>query len=203
MAQDLPQSGAAIALDFSQVSALIVDGDHYAVETLSQILRGFKLKSMTVAENGEAAKKSLGPTKFDLAIVEAVLPDMKGADLVLWIRRHEENGVRYMPTVILTGHTVRAHVEAARNSGANFILKKPVAASILFDRLAWSARMNRPFVETPAYVGPDRRFKNLGPPDGVGRRSSDLTAEIGDASEPNLSQSEIDAFVKPVKIKLD
>ena len=59
------------------------------------------------------------------------------------------------------------------------------------------------FVETPAYAGPDRRFKSLGPPGGIGRRSTDLSAEIGDASEPNLSQVEIDSFMKPVRMSLE
>jgi CheY-like chemotaxis protein len=136
-------------------------------------------------------------------IVEAVLPDMLGADLVRWMRRHSDLGIKHASIIILTGHTAAANVESARSSGVNIVVKKPVAAAALFDRIAWSAAMDRTFIDTESYAGPDRRFKSLGPPDGIGRRSTDLSAEIGAASEPNLAQSEIDSFIKPVKIKLE
>lgn len=198
-----PRSQNNVALDLSKVTALAVDPDHYALNTVNQLMRGFGLKDQLAAENGEAAKKILNQTKIDLVIVEAVLPDMTGADLVKWIRRHGESAVKYASVIILTGYTVAKNIESARSSGANIVIKKPVAATALFDRIAWSAATDRAFIDTPSYVGPDRRFKQLGPPDGIGRRSTDLPPEIGDASEPNLLQSEIDSFIKPVKIKLD
>ena len=65
------------------------------------------------------------------------------------------------------------------------------------------ARENRQFVVAPGYVGPDRRFKNVGPPAGTdGRRSDDLTAEVPDAAEPNMSQDELDAMFKPMKVMI-
>ena len=194
---------ARTALDLSQVNALVVDPDQYALETLSQIMRGFGLKNQVMAADGETAKKKLMENKADLVIVEAVLPDMLGADLVKWIRRHNDFGIKYSSIIILTGHTAAANVESARSSGVNIVVKKPVAATALFDRIAWSAGMDRAFIDTESYAGPDRRFRSLGPPDGIGRRSTDLSAEIGTASEPNLMQSEIDSFIKPVKISLD
>jgi len=50
-------------------------------------------------------------------------------------------------------------------------------------------------VESPGYCGPDRRFRAMGPPVGEkGRRSDDLPPEVGQATEPNLDQSDIDAL---------
>lgn len=198
-----PHSQNNVALDLSKLTVLAVDPDQFALTTLSQIMRGFGLKDHVAAENGEAAKKILDRSKIDLIIVEAVLPDMPGAELVRWIRRHDDSAVKHSTIIILTGHTVPKNIESARSSGANIVIKKPVAATALFDRIAWSAATSRAFVDTPSYVGPDRRFKQLGPPDGIGRRSTDLPPEIGEACEPNLLQSEIDSFIKPVKIKLD
>lgn len=198
-----PRTYNNVALDLSRLTMLAVDPDNYALTTVNQLMRGFGLKDQVTAENGEAAKKILDQSKIDLIIVEAVLPDMPGAELVRWIRRHGDSAVKHSTIIILTGHTVAKNIESARSSGANIVIKKPVAATVLFDRIAWSAATDRVFIDTPSYVGPDRRFKQLGPPDGIGRRSTDLPAEIGEASEPNLLQSEIDSFIKPVKIKLD
>jgi hypothetical protein len=42
----------------------------------------------------------------------------------------------------------------------------------------WIAQESRPFIELDGYVGPDRRFQNVGPPDGhgAGRRRADKAA---------------------------
>jgi len=198
-----PRLGNNGVLDLSETSALIVEPDPYAAKIVSQFLRGFNLGGQKVAESGEEAKKIIGQMTFGLVIVEAVLPDMPGGDLVKWLRRHADPAIRHLPVIILTGHTVLDNIQAARNSGANMVLKKPVTSPVLFDRIVWSAKADRLFIETATYVGPDRRFKSLGPPDGVGRRSTDLSAEVGDAKEPNLAQFEIDSFIKPVKVSLD
>jgi CheY-like chemotaxis protein len=174
-----------------------------ATEMLARIMRGFGLKNHSSAFSGEEAIQAVAEKKPDLVLVESRLPDMTGSDVIKRIRREENPLIRHMPLIIMTGHTVMANIEMARNSGANIVIKKPVSAAILFDRILWAASTDRDFIETDSYVGPDRRFKSLGPPNGIGRRSTDLSAEVGAASEPNLAQSEIDAFIKPVKIKLE
>jgi response regulator RpfG family c-di-GMP phosphodiesterase len=192
-----------VALDLSRASVLVVDSDQYAVEMINQVMRGFGLREQSAVESAALAQVFLEKNKVDLVIVEAVLPDMLGANLIKWMRRHFDEVVRHLPIIVLTGHTIIENVQSARDSGANMIVKKPVSVSILFDRLAWSASSDRLFVDTDSYAGPDRRFRSLGPPDGVGRRSTDLSAEIGNAAEPNLLQSEIDSFIKPVKMSID
>ncbi len=70
----------------------------------------------------------------------------------------------------------------------------------MYDRLAWAAQPKRAFVESETYVGPDRRFRLLAPPGVVGRRATDLSIEIGAATEPNMSQDEIDSLIKPMLV---
>ena len=189
--------------NFENLTALIVDNDQYSNEILSQILRGFGLNQYTIVEQGEEAKRRLQSNRYDLLFCEVKLSDISAAELVRWVRRLPNPAVKYIPIIGLTGYTQKANVLALRDSGANFIVSKPIAPNILFDRVTWSAKTTRPFIETDSYVGPCRRFRNLGPPDGVGRRSTDLSAAIGAAVEPNMSQDEIDSLLKPTKISLD
>ncbi len=112
IAQSHPQNN--VGLDLSKLSVLVVDSDGYAVETVNQIMRGFGLKNQASAENGEAAKARLNQKAIDLFIVEAVLPDMLGAELVKWIRRHQDLMVRQSSIIVLTGHTVVKYRECAR-----------------------------------------------------------------------------------------
>lgn len=187
-------------VNFSKVQALIVDSDNFSVEILRQIFDGFGMPEAASASDGEAAMAVLQNGKFDLLVCEAMLKDMPGANLVRWVRSQANPRLRYMPILMLTGHTQLGNVESGRDSGVNVVIKKPVSPVVLYDRLVWAADSPRPFVETETYVGPDRRFKFTGMPEGGGRRQTDLVGDIGDAKEPNLSQDEIDGFMKPARM---
>ena len=190
-------------LNFSQIEALVVDADQYSTQILGQILRGFGLNKQVVIESADDAKQRLASARFDLVICDAILPDTHASDLIKWIRRQPSLNIKYIPIVVLTGYTQFTNVVTLRDSGANIVVRKPVSPSVLFDHIAWSARTERPFIETDNYIGPDRRFKNTGPPDGAGRRKTDLTADIGAALEPNMSQEDIDNLLKPTKVEIE
>ena len=93
---------------------------------------------------------------------------MLGSDFVKWLRRCDKDDFRFLPVVVLTGHTQVSNVLAARDCGANIVVKKPVSSTALFEHMVWAANTERSFIEAENYVGPDRRFKFMGPPDGVG-----------------------------------
>jgi DNA-binding response OmpR family regulator len=108
-----------------------------------------------------------------------------------------------MPVVLTMGHARPTQVHKARDSGANFVVTKPIAPKVLLERIFWVAREERPFIETKNYLGPERRFKREGPPIGKpGRRRGDLHEELGAASTPNLSQDQIDGLMKPQRATL-
>lgn len=190
-------------LNFTQIEALVVDTDQYSTTILGQILRGFGLTRHIIIETGEEARAKLASSRFDLLICDAVLPDTHATELIKWMRRQAAQNIKYMPIVVLTGYTQYSNVVNLRDAGANIVVRKPVSPNVLFDHIAWSARTERPFIETDTYIGPDRRFKNTGPPEGVGRRKTDVTTEIGDAIEPNMSQEEIDGLLRPTKVEIE
>lgn len=193
----MPKSGS---MNFSKVKGLIVDSDQFAVEILHQIFEGFGMPEADSTSTGEAAKDILHDGKFDVLVCEAVLKDMQGAELVRWVRSQVNPRLRFIPIIMLTGHTHIGNIETGRDSGVNVVVKKPVSPAVFFDRLVWSANSPRPFIETETYVGPDRRFKFMGLPEGGGRRKTDLVGDLGEATEPNLSQDEIDGFMKPARM---
>lgn len=190
-------------LNFAQITVLVVDADQYSTSILGQILRGFGTKLHNTLASGEEAKRHLANSHYDLLICDAVLPDMHGSEFVRWVRRQPALQLRYIPLVVLTGYTQYSNVVMLRDAGANIVVRKPVSPNVLFDHIGWSARTERPFIETDTYAGPCRRFKNTGPPDGVGRRKSDVTGDLGEAVEPNMTQDQIDSLLRPTKIDLD
>jgi len=181
------------------VATLVADSDPHASTLIQQMLRGFGMDDITVVASGEEARTALESKVFDLFIVESDLPDSNAAELLSFIR-HSKPPMEFLPTIVVSAYSNMRNVTVARDSGANTVVRKPISPQILYDHIAWSSSAIRPFVEVKAYIGPDRRFKFVGPPQGVGRRNDDLSAEIGDATEPNMSQNEIDALIRPTKI---
>lgn len=182
-------------LNFSQITALVADGDRYSTGIVNQILRGFGLSHLYITPTGEEAKKLLNADKFDLLITECVLPDMNAGELVRWLRRHASPRIRYIPVVMLTGYTHFTNIISARDSGVNSVVKKPVAPNTLFDHIAWSARTERPFIEADGYVGPCRRFKFGEPAPGLNRRSTDHAVDGAPLAEPYIDSKRVEETV--------
>jgi CheY-like chemotaxis protein len=165
-------------VNLKSVSTLLVDSDRFTRGLIVQMLRGFRMDPPVVCDTGAAAKTEMLQHAVDLCIMESVLPDMGSPELISWIRRPEMGVTRFIPVIVLSGYTQHRIVAAARDAGANTVLKKPISPQVLFDRIMWVARVPRPFIDAGVYVGPDRRFRAEEPPDKVHKRADDGTAAL-------------------------
>ena len=92
---------------------------------------------------------------------------MDGIALVNSIRHSASSAVKYVPIIMVTGHSDLQRVQEARDSGVNKFMAKLVAAKDILKRLEVIVGHPRPFVDNDSYFGPDRRRKNQGPPKGT------------------------------------
>ena len=106
---------------------------------------------------------------------------MNGLDFVAAIRA-ENSAERYMPIVMLTGHSDLRHINLARDRGVTEFLCKPVTAKAILSRLNAVIMEPRPFMTSPTYFGPDRRRVRLDDYKGPLRRAID-TAEAPEPSQ--------------------
>ncbi len=190
-------------IDLERVNILIVDDNPQSLDIMYSALSGFGVRNITKALSAREAREVVRKTTLDLIVTDAEMPEENGYDLLRWLRREGGDPNRFAPALICTGHTRLSQILLARDCGAHFIITKPFTPKVLLERIFWVGREDRPFVECEAYVGPDRRFKRLGPPGGVrGRRKEDVSAALGEATEPNLSQDEINSFMKPAKVAI-
>jgi DNA-binding response OmpR family regulator len=160
-------------LNLRDVKTLIVDRDHFTASLVGQMLRGFGMEGPAILGTAAAARLYLKSAAPDLILVEAVLPDEPSHELIAWIRHATPEPLRFVPIIVLSGYTQLSAVRAARDAGAHFVVKKPVSPKALFERIAWVARSERPFLETESFAGPDRRFGTKDPPDGAYKRPGD------------------------------
>ena len=189
-------------IDLRKATVLLVEPNNQAMDVLSQIFLGFGATHTLKAASFEEAQQAAHANVLDLIACEATLqPEQAdGYEFVSWLRRSGLDPNAFAPVLLLSSHTSRKNVSRARDCGAHFMISKPLAPNILLQRVLWIAQHNRTFVSCDTYVGPDRRFQNLGPPEGVGRRHNDLSAEVGAATEGNMAQDEIDSLLNPQKV---
>jgi DNA-binding response OmpR family regulator len=193
-------------LFFGRLSVLLVEGNSLEADIITQVLTGFKVRTINRFAASAEARDFLLRDGADLIVVGTPLVDagdMDEYDFIRWVRRSKTEATRTAPAVLLAGHTSQANVLRARDCGASFVIAKPITPSVIYERLAWLIKDARGFINTESYAGPDRRFQKLGPPpDTEGRRKDDLSLRVGAAKEPNMSQTEIDALMNRKAVPL-
>jgi DNA-binding response OmpR family regulator len=73
------------------------------------------------------------------------------------VRQPGANSNPYVSIIMLTGHSEKQRVMAARDAGVTEFLAKPISAKGLYERIVNVVANPRPFIKTKAYFGPDRR----------------------------------------------
>ena len=165
-------------LNLSKISVLLADRNAYNRALISQSLRGFGIKHILACDSGAAAQEILAQSAVDLCLIEAELPDMSGPDLIRAIRRLPKEPLRFVPIIVLSGYTQFRTLSISRDAGANLVVKKPVSPQALFDRIGWLGRTKRAYIEADNYIGPDRRFHDIDPPEGGYKRATDKPEDI-------------------------
>jgi CheY-like chemotaxis protein len=170
-----PNSRARFNLRDSAI--LLVDATPLGMSILVQIVTGLGAKTLFRCADLEAARAAVEANTIDLAIVDSLPPDGEGYGFVEWMRREAGEPNCYTPVIMTTSHTPRSQISLARDCGANIIVKKPFPPITVLERIIWSSKEGRKFLTTDTYTGPDRRFRDLGPPKGEkGRRREDFNA---------------------------
>lgn len=181
-------------LNFANISFLVAESDINFRQLIGGILRGFGAGTISEAETAGEAIQIMNSGTIDFVLSDSLLPGVSGFDMVRTVRANPENPARFIPFIVMMSHTPLAHIVKARDCGANIVIAKPFSPAILYHRLAWVARDERQFIVAPGYIGPDRRFKIEGYPNGVGRRVEDQQTDVGEEAGPAMSQAEIDAL---------
>ncbi|MFT4251902.1 MAG: response regulator [Caulobacter sp.] len=190
-------------INLERATVLVLDDNGASLDILSGVVAGFGVRSLHRAESVKDAQALIKIHTFDLIISDVQMPEVDGYEFIQWLRREGGETNRYVPVILVTGHTRTSQVFKNRDAGANFTVAKPITPKVLLERIFWVAREERAFIECDTYVGPDRRFKHEGPPPGTdGRRKDDLQGDVGEAQEPNMSQDEINNLMKVAKVQI-
>lgn len=110
-------------------SILVVEDEAKLRESLAE---GLRLESWEVATAGDGAEavRLIRSTHFDLVVLDWMLPDMEGVEVVRVIRERDEK----LPIVMITARSLRPDRDMAREGGITAFLPKPFAFADLVTR---------------------------------------------------------------------
>jgi DNA-binding response OmpR family regulator len=150
-------------INLAKAEVMLLDESLEGMSILMQIVLAFGVRSVRRSRTVDEAKKMALSVHLDLILVGANGHDSSGYDFVRWLRRSGMDNA-FVPTILISGHTPLQDVQRARDCGANYIVAKPISPEVLLERILWVAREKRSFIACESYVGPDRRFHDVGPP---------------------------------------
>lgn len=104
-------------------SILVVDDDHEFTEMMLMMLTQLGYTAVTCDSPRDALRLlSSGPEMFDAAIVDEMMPEMKGPELVIELLRIKDD----MPVILVTRYGDLIPLEKVCVAGFRAALSKPV-----------------------------------------------------------------------------
>ena len=146
-----------IHINFTRLRFLIIDDNIHMRRILRTLLHGFGARDVIEAEDGAGGLEAFSSGNPDIVFIDWEMPIFDGLELIQMIRQPDANTNPFVPIIMLTGHTERTRVTAARDAGITEFLAKPISAKGLYQRVFSVVASPRPFIKTATYFGPDRR----------------------------------------------
>ena len=163
---------------FETLKALIVEDNAHMRSLLRALLNSIGIREIAEAANGNGGLMLLRERRSDLILTDLAMKPMDGLEFTRRVRNDEQSPNPFVPIIMITGHTEKHRVEAARDAGVTEFLAKPITANNLFSRIAEIVERPRAFVRSDNYFGPDRRRQRLDDYAGPWRRKDDVEQEV-------------------------
>lgn len=162
-----------MAAGLAALKLLVIDDNAQMRSILGTVLVAAGVGKVHYAPNGRAGLEAVTSQRPDVCYVDYEMPVMHGLDFLSAVRALPGDE-RFLPIIMLTGHSDMPRLNAARDRGVTEFLTKPVTAKTILTRLNAVIVRPRPFIKCASYFGPDRRRRDLDTYSGPRRRHSDM-----------------------------
>ena len=157
----------------AMLGILIIDDNAQMRTIIGTVLAAAGVRHLHYAQDGREGLASLARQEIDVAYVDYEMPKMNGLDFMSAVRASSD-GRRFLPIIMLTGHSDMLRLNAARDRGVTEFVAKPVTAKTILSRLESVIFRPRPFVQSAGFFGPDRRRRSAAGYEGPLRRRGDV-----------------------------
>lgn len=162
----------------ASLHVLVVDDNPHMRSIVVAILRGAGFGHIKEASDGANALEEMRTTVCDIVIVDLNMDPIDGLEFTKMLRTSSDSPAPYIPVIMMTGHTERSKVMAARDAGINELVAKPISAKTLLERIVAVIDRPRAYVRSSMYTGPCRRRGAAKDFTGPWRRKSDEAPKL-------------------------
>jgi len=117
-----------------QMTALLIEDNLVIAKITSRSLQVMNFSRVDVAYDGDEALRYLSQHVYDLIVVDWMLPNSSGLDIVRTIKASTEHAST--PIIMTTGKNDHSDIVVALQSGVDAYLVKPVSPAVLMERVA-------------------------------------------------------------------
>ena len=155
--------------DLKSLSMMLAMSNVQAAAGLKSVLMQLQVDKVFTAGNNQEAVSQLGDQFYNMILIEEGFPDLGGADFCRFLRMID-GAPSVAPIIYGIKFAEKQRVLAARDAGASKIVLMPLSPKVLVATIQATIREIRPFVQTIAFRGPDRRITGDRPFHGMDRR---------------------------------
>lgn len=114
-----------------RVLNILVAEDNFINQKLLKALLKQLGHTGMVVENGQQALQCLQQHRFDVVLMDVMMPVLDGLQALQQLRQQERSTGRHQPVVMVTAHTEAEDEAAMLHAGADGYLPKPVQLDAL------------------------------------------------------------------------
>lgn len=127
--------------------------------TLRMALRGMGVRKIFIASGVDQLEQ--GFAEVDPAVVVVYVDssdaDDAGLTTLRHVRRSPDSPIPHIPVVAVSQRRDLPTINAVMNAGAHEYVLFPASGDVLLKRISAACSSTRPFIDTPDYVGPERK----------------------------------------------
>jgi two-component system chemotaxis response regulator CheY len=143
--------------EFKDIKALVVDPAGHSKALLRKLLTAFGVGRIMTTHATDEALVMLRREPFSIVFLDETAGPLKPLSFLRMLRRDHNTSDVTVPVVLVSAATDVGKITAARDSGMNDVISKPVSGETIERKLRSLLEAPKPFVTTKAFVGPDRR----------------------------------------------
>src|SRR6476469_5132911 len=117
-----------VRIDFNRLRFLVIDDNAHMRRIVRTLLHGFGTPEVYEAEDGAAGLEAFTHYVPGIVLTDWLMPTFDGLELAQMIRQPGANANPYVPIIMLTGHSEKKRVVAARDAGITEFMAKPISA---------------------------------------------------------------------------
>jgi CheY-like chemotaxis protein len=151
---------------FRELRVMVVDDQDYVLSLMRTILYGLKIRNLLLATEALSAYEQIEEFDPNIVFSDWNMEPVDGMQFVRMIRTRNDSPNPHVPIIMVTAHNHIKKIKEARDTGANDFLIKPLTVKAIYSRIRATMEHPRPFVHSDSFFGPDRRRREMGPPDG-------------------------------------